>query len=95
MVGVVTQNPQRAPHSEQTLVVGGPDGGIYQSVLSRGRICGPGYMGNGVDVVRGARDGVISHLHDDRLDESWKKTRNSMRQVYQILSVGNQNALKK
>lgn len=73
VVGEITQNPQRAHHSEQTLVVCGFDGWILQSFLGRGRVCGPGHLRDGVDVVRGAGDRLISHLHDHWLDDSCKK----------------------
>ena len=73
VVGEITQNPQRAHHSEQTLVVCGFDGWILQSFLGRGRVCGPGHLRDGVDVVRGAGDRLICHLHDHWLDDSCKE----------------------
>lgn len=68
IAGEITHNPQHALHSEQTLVVSGFDDGFFHSFLSWGGICGPGYLGDWVNVVRRAGDRVISHLHDNRLD---------------------------
>lgn len=76
MVREVTQNPQRALHSEQTLVVHDCDGWIVQSSLSRGGVCGPGDLGHRVGVVGGADEGLLSHLHDHWYNRSWKGSRN-------------------
>lgn len=73
----VTQNPQSALHSEQTLVHY-CDGWIVQSSLSRGGICGPGDLGRRVGVLGGAGEGLLSHLHDHWLDGSWRDSTNDL-----------------
>lgn len=77
-VRAVTQNPQSALHSEQTLVVHCCDGWIEQSSLSRGGICGPGDLGCRVGVVGGAGEGLLSHLHHHWLDGSWRDSTNDL-----------------